>query len=177
MRLASASQSQSQKVQREQTRSGSSSLVRIGGFDDSEDEKNGDSDSDVGGIHFESKVIDLSDEGDNEESPRRPVKGKRRTCLAVAESCEKDHNSTMDADESQDIVVPVHWTSKRRGKRGLVDDSDAEEELQPRKRKLVKGVRPPSPADEDDILDEIDEDREPIFQVHQFADTRRSAQK
>ena len=43
-------------------------------------------------------------------------------------------------------------------------DSESEEMVQQKKRKLVKGIRPLSPGENDDnILDEVDEYRESQF--------------
>lgn len=92
--------------------------------------------SDVGAIRFEAETVDIDDE---DESPRRPK--RRRTTDRF------DENGVEDDEER--IGVPVHWKGK--GKIKTIVDSD--DESQPR-RKLIRGVRPPTPEDDDDSVDE-----------------------
>ncbi|KAH9951251.1 hypothetical protein B0H21DRAFT_271900 [Amylocystis lapponica] len=126
-------------------------------------DEEGSQSSDAGAIQFErnSKVIDLTDE-DEQPSPR-PSPAKRRNT----------RRTRADSDEDADVIEISSPTpdrevlgavsskgSKGKGKaKAVVDDSD-EEEVQPRRRRLVRGVRPPSPEeDEADILEEVDEHR------------------
>ncbi|KIM87118.1 hypothetical protein PILCRDRAFT_300520 [Piloderma croceum F 1598] len=111
--------------------------------------------SDVGAVHFEPE--DLSDEN---ESPRRPT-AMRRTPRVRAESSNSDEENKSAAPSVEPSKNKTRRKSSRFGKRKQVEeDSESEDELQPKKRKFVKGVRPSSPEDdEEDILDEVDEHR------------------
>lgn len=112
--------------------------------------------SDVGAVHFEPEVIDLSDE---DESPRRP-RTKRRTPRVRAESSSPDEKSVATSGGS--LRYGTRRKSKNIGKRKHVeDDSGSEDAGRPKMRKFVKGVRPSSPEEDDnDLLDEVDEHRE-----------------
>lgn len=98
-----------------------------------------DTDSDVGAIRFEPEVVEISDE---DHSPRRP---KRRKSLAGAHAIPTRTISDESLEET--IGVPRH----RKGKNKVVLDSD--DDIRPCKRKLVKGIRPPTPEEDDDILE------------------------
>lgn len=115
--------------------------------------------SDVGAIQFEPEVIDLSD---GDESPRRPM-AKRRTRRIRADSNSADEaeihisHSCSSQDKSRGSL---RRKSRRIGKRKQVNEESGSEELRPKKRKFIKGVRPSSPEeDEDDILNEVEEHR------------------
>ncbi|KAG1715708.1 hypothetical protein ID866_1471 [Astraeus odoratus] len=97
-------------------------------------------DSDVGAIHFEADAIEPSDE---DASPRR---AKRRRIPVVTD----DLDEQLPMDDEENVEAPVPRT--RKGKASIIVDS--EDELQPRRRKLVKGVRPPTPSDDEDDIDE-----------------------
>lgn len=126
--------------------------------------RSGSTSSNVGGIRFEPKVIEISDSSDVEDSPKRPRATQRKTRRFRAESVEKSSGSASKAteeDEEEELVgVPVTWKGKGREVKGkrkrAVVDSDSEDSLRPRRRKLVKGVRPPTP-EVDDLLEEVDE--------------------
>ncbi|KAH7889668.1 hypothetical protein F5I97DRAFT_1846179 [Phlebopus sp. FC_14] len=105
------------------------------------------SDSDVGAIKFEPEVLSI---GDEDESPRPP---KRRRNRVVTDG--SLGHAVSDDSLEENIGVPVRWNRKK-GKLKQVVES--EEESQPRKRTLIKGVRPPTPED-DDILDDVDENQ------------------
>ncbi|KAG9318509.1 hypothetical protein JVU11DRAFT_600 [Chiua virens] len=109
----------------------------------SDSDKAQDTDSSVGAICFESEVH-ISDE---DCSPRRP---KKRRSLGGAHVVPKRASSDESLEET--IAAPRH----RKGKGRVVLDSD--DESLPRKHKLVKGIRPPTPEDiDDDILDAQDQ--------------------
>ena len=55
--------------------------------------------------------------------------------------------TTSDESLEETIVVPRY----RKGKNKIVLDSD--DDTRPRKRKLIKGKRPPTPEEDDDILE------------------------
>ncbi|KIM65300.1 hypothetical protein SCLCIDRAFT_1212467 [Scleroderma citrinum Foug A] len=94
------------------------------------------SDSDVKVIRFEAETVET---GGEDESPRRPK--RRRTANRF------DENEAEDDEEH--LGIPVRWKGK--GKMKVVDTDD--DSSQPR-RKLIKGVRPPTPEDDDDSVDE-----------------------
>ncbi|KAI0362212.1 hypothetical protein OH77DRAFT_1416437 [Trametes cingulata] len=115
--------------------------------------------SDAGAIRFEPAVVEISSSESEKEIAPRPslaTKGKKR--LRRAHSDESASPIPPDRDE-EDVFV-------RKGKRAakktatVLDSDDEPEEVQPRRRKLIKGERPSSPAeDEVDLLDEVDEER------------------
>ncbi|KIJ17435.1 hypothetical protein PAXINDRAFT_10268 [Paxillus involutus ATCC 200175] len=107
----------------------------------------GSEDSDVGAIHFEPEIMDISDE---DQSPRRP---KRKKSIVVTDTIPERELSDDSLEEN--IKMPVRWKGKK-GKAKAIHDS--EEDAQPRRRKLIKGVRPPTPQ-EDSVLDEVDENQ------------------
>ena len=101
--------------------------------------KASDADSDVNAISFEPERIDT---GDEDDSPRRP---RNRRSLAGAHTIP----SRASSDESLDAAIGE--LRYRKGKHKVVLDSDDDTQL--RKHKLIKGVRPPTPEEDDDILD------------------------
>ncbi|KAG2134421.1 uncharacterized protein EDB93DRAFT_1092717 [Suillus bovinus] len=107
-------------------------------------------DSDVGAIKFEAEVIDVSDEDD---SPRRPSTGRLKRSLVITDSLPDVAASDDSLDDHTGI--PIVWKGSKKGKRKRKAIADSDEESQPRKRKLVKGTRPPSP--EGSVIDEVDE--------------------
>ncbi|KAF9815309.1 hypothetical protein IEO21_04672 [Rhodonia placenta] len=118
--------------------------------------------SDVGDIRFEPDVVESDDK--EEASPRRPRTKKRKTRLAGSGSSEEQKTTALDSDNEEVVGIPVTWKSRKekgKGKRIItIDDSEEEEVEQPRRRKLVRGIRPPTPEeDEADLLDEVDEHR------------------
>ncbi|KAG0707720.1 hypothetical protein DFH29DRAFT_895079 [Suillus ampliporus] len=115
---------------------------------DSEESDDTAHDSDVGAIRFEPEIIDVSDEDD---SPRRPSTKRRKKSLVVTDSLPDVAGS--DGSLEDGIGIPIRWKGSKRGKRKAIADSD--DESQPRRRKLVKGARPPSP--EESVIDEVDE--------------------
>lgn len=105
-------------------------------------ERFNDADSDVGAIRFESEAIDISDE---DHSPRRPNNKRHKGLVGV-------HAIPIrtTSDDSLEETPTAPRNRKARNKTILDSDDDA----RPRKRKLIKGIRPPTPEeDDDDILD------------------------
>lgn len=107
-------------------------------------------DSDVGAIKFEPEVIDVNDEDD---SPRRPSTRRLKRSLVITDSL-PDVVASDDSLEDR-IGIPVIWKGSKKGKRKRKAIVDSDGESQPRRRKLVKGARPPSP--EGSVIDEVDE--------------------
>lgn len=126
--------------------------------DTNNDPDEGSESSDVAAIHFEPQVIDLTEEED-EPAPVRPIAQKRKTRIRRAGSEEHSVSSQEAA-----VGVPVIWKGRKAsGKRRLLVSTDDEDKSEPRykQRKLIKGVRPPSPeADELGLMDEVDENSE-----------------
>ncbi|OBZ75568.1 Uncharacterized protein C17H9.06c [Grifola frondosa] len=119
----------------------------------SKEDDDGSDSSNVGAIHFEPELRDTSDEG----SPRRAPTKKRRILRAVSD----DGSPVPPSNQEETIGVEVVWKGRRPGaKRNQILDDEEEEEVQPKRRKLVKGIRPPSPEyEEPDLMDEVDEDK------------------
>ena len=125
------------------------------------DDEDGSQSSDPGAIRFEpTAVVDISSSEDELDVAPRPTpanKGKKRVRRAHSE---ESASASPSEDDERELFV-------RKGKRAakasasMVLDSEEEEELSPtRKRKLVKGQRPPTPEeDEADLLDEVEEER------------------
>jgi hypothetical protein len=110
-------------------------------------------DSDVGAIKFEPEVIDVSDEDD---SPRRPSTRRLKKSLVVTDSLLDVIASDSSLEDR--IGIPLRWKGSNKGKNKRKAIADSDDENQPRKRKLVKGARPPSP--EGNVIDEVDENGE-----------------
>lgn len=122
--------------------------------------EDGSQSSDAGAIHFE-QVPTSTDEDDLKSSPRRPTK-KRRLIKRRAESDEDDARMPASGNEETGLSATKKGTSsKAAGKRRQVlsQDDEDEELAQPRKRKIMKGKRPPSPeeGDEENLRNEVDE--------------------
>jgi hypothetical protein len=118
-----------------------------------------DTNSDVGAIHFEKETVELSSDDD---IPRLSPMKKRRIRVdsfddaetSVAPIVERAGSGNEDAANSE-----VCWKNKGKGKQRRIVDSDGDG--QSIKRRLVKGVRPPTP--EEDDLSDIDENRKDHF--------------
>lgn len=126
-----------------------------------EDKGTSSDSSDVGGINFEPEIISLSDSDDDvKTSPRRGPAKKRR--VKASESSSQASSSHSKSDE-ENIGIPVGWKWKGKAvhkRKMAVSDSESEEEPRPKRRKLVRGVRPPTPDESEDLMDEVDQERE-----------------
>ncbi|KDQ60795.1 hypothetical protein JAAARDRAFT_67229 [Jaapia argillacea MUCL 33604] len=120
------------------------------GFQGSE----GNTSSDVGAIKFETEIVEVSSDSEA-KSPRRPGAKKRKLRHAKA-TADSESAPDLERDSENELYINNSHSKGKKGK-GKMVYSDLEEE-QPRRRKLVKGVRPPSPQD-DDLMDEVDEDK------------------
>jgi hypothetical protein len=130
-----------------------------------------ESDSDLEAIHFEPKVNEV----DEDELPVRSPTKKRKTRIVESD----DDDDDEDDDNARHALLAVdstheeeggsvHWRRRHKRKSRQVNDSDAEEQLQPRRRKLVKGIRPPSLStggESEHISDDVDEDREVFVHI------------
>lgn len=141
---------------------------RAADIDSPSDDDGGSTSSNVGGIGFVKKVVEILSSEEDEEirSPRRPTATQRKTRRLRAESEEHSPTFVSEASDIEETGVPVHWKKKAPGAKGkrkrTVLDTDSDEELQPRKSKLVKGVRPLTPEEEEEnMLDEVDEQSKP----------------
>ena len=133
---------------------------------DSNEESEGDS-SDVAAIKFEPDVIELSDE---DASPRRPSTQRRGIPLTQAGVV------VLDDDDEDSIFFSRNGGSDSKlrknvklGKRKQVEESSSEseeKEVQPRRRKLIKGTRPPSiESDDEDLMEEVEEHRKHLLHM------------
>ena len=64
-------------------------------------------------------------------------------------------------DDDSSVYAIFLYQYYKNGKRKQVNEESGSEELRPKKRRFIKGIRPSSPEeDEDDILNEVEEHRE-----------------
>ena len=131
-------------------------------------EGGGSTSSDVGAIGFEPKAAAVSSTSDNESithSPRKPASTPRKIRKRRAGSIPGSPIS-IDSDSPEPVGVPVFRkggaTVGKRKHAALQDSSEEEnDDIQPRRRKLVKGVRPPTPEEDSaDLLEEVDSNSE-----------------
>lgn len=142
------------------TKSGPARLASRVPLQLSEPSDQGGSDSDVDAIHFEpKKVTAISD--DDDIQPSSPVR-KRRTAAEV--EMHADHGTLTastfsDSDDGVDTnrIATSSATIKRRISRSPSTDS-TEHGSPPKRRRLARGVRPSTPDEPDDLLDEVNEE-------------------
>lgn len=133
------------------------------------DEDGGSESSDVGAIGFEeTSVSSRAEEDDNILSPKRPHVSPRKVHKMRAVSVE--NSSAVEGSDGEPEVVGVPVFRKKKGRivgrpsrKSTVIRSSDEEEPRPKRRKLVKGVRPATP--EEDLLDEVDSDSKNSFGI------------
>lgn len=140
--------------------------TRKGRADSSNDEnergRSRASSSDVAAIAFEPEVISLSDTEDElKQSPRRPATQRRLMKRKRADNSQDERDSGSDS-LPEVISAPIVWKRKGKAKPGkqkhvVVQDSDSVEEVVPKRRKLFRRERPPTPV-ESDLMEEVDED-------------------
>lgn len=121
---------------------------------DSDASEDLEQDSDVGAIKFEPEVISVDASDEDDDSPRRPSSTRRFKKSLVITDNQPDVASSDDSMEDR-IGIPTVWRGSKKGKRKRNAMADSDDDSQPRRRKLVKGARPPSP--EGDVIDEVDE--------------------
>ena len=119
----------------------------------------GSQSSDVGAIHFEPTPTPT-----DEDEPRPPPK-RRRLVKRRADSDEDGaHSPTLNEEATSASAAKKSAGNKAVGKqREVTSEQEDDEDAQPRKRKLIKGIRPPSPEEdeEEDLLNEVDENSTP----------------
>ncbi|KZP19459.1 hypothetical protein FIBSPDRAFT_827984 [Athelia psychrophila] len=139
---------------------------------DNNEDSDGDT-SDVDAIQFEPDVIELSDE---DASPRRPTTQRRGVPATQARGLKLDDDSGDLFSTRSDGSISESRKKVRLGKRKqVVELSESEEEaVQPRRRKLIKGTRPPSvDSDGEDLMEEVEEHR--ILQKRMRTRDKRTA--
>ena len=119
----------------------------------SEPSDQSDTDSDVDGIHFEPRkaVTVISD--DDDVQPSSPAK-RRRTKDEVESHVGHDTSNFSDPDES--VRTNRRTMSPIKIKRPVARSPSTEPESPPKRRRLAR-VRPLSPEESDNLLDEVDE--------------------
>lgn len=122
-------------------------------------EGDGSESSDPGAIRFEPKIVIVSSSEEEAAPKSSPLnKGKRR--LRRAHSEDSDIKAPSGDEEEEDFSLRKGQGKRIARKPAAVLESDEEEEERPvpKKRKLVKGARPPTPEEEEvDLMDEVDE--------------------
>lgn len=117
--------------------------------------------SDVGAIGFEkASVSSVVEDDETVLSPKRPAGTPRKVRKLRAESVERI-SATEDSDGEPEVIgVPVYWKKKdgaaTKPRKAVIPAASDDDEPQPKRRKLVKGVRPPTP--EEDLMDEVEAD-------------------
>lgn len=101
-----------------------------------------DTDSDVGAIRLEPEAVEISDK---DQSPRRPKKHMDKSLVGA-------HSIPMRATSDESLEDALIAPRNRKGKNKVILDSDSDDP-RPRKRKLIKGLRPPSPEEDGDIVE------------------------
>lgn len=124
-----------------------------------------DSESDVEAIQFEPRAP-IPDEDAPDESPRRPRKKQRRTALGDAENDSEEEISSLPRRRSKSRINRTRRAVPSSGDDG--QESEAESQKKPRRGKLVKGIRPPTPEEPDDLMAGLDEDSERSSQLNCF---------
>ena len=118
-----------------------------------------DSDSGVEAIHFEPKKGASSDDGDDIQ-PSSPVRG-RRVAVEADPQADGEMSASSDSDNGMDTKRKA-LSSKIKSPRAR---SPSTEITLPKRRRLAKGVRPPSPEETDNLLLEVDETGESRFEL------------
>ena len=118
-----------------------------------------DTDSGVEAIHLEPKKEASSDD-DVDIQPSSPIRKRR-----VVGDTESQADGDMSASSDSDIVI---MDTKRKALSSKIKSTRARspstEATLPKKRRLAKGVRPPSPEESDDLLLEVNEAGESRFE-------------
>jgi hypothetical protein len=126
-----------------------------------------DADSGVEAIHFEPKKRTSSDD-DVDVQPSSPIRRRR----AAGET-----ESQADGDMSASSVSDIDMDTKRKALSSNIKSTRARspsteittEITLPKRRRLAKGVRPPSPEESDDLLLEVNEAGESRFESCGFS--------
>ncbi|KAH9180669.1 hypothetical protein EDB89DRAFT_1920417 [Lactarius sanguifluus] len=108
-----------------------------------------DTDSGVEAIHFEPKKVASSDDGDDVQ-PSSPVR-KRRAAVEAESQADSEMSASSDSDMGTERKVPSNKMKSPRAR------SPSIEVTLPKRRRLAKGVRPPSPEETDNLLLEVNE--------------------
>ena len=116
-----------------------------------------DTDSGVEAIHFEPKKAASSDDDDDDIQPSSPL---RRRAAVEAES-HSDGEISMSAYSDNGIHIKVTaLPNKNKSPRAC---SPSTETNLPKRRRLTKGARPPSPEEHENLLLEVNEAGESRF--------------
>ena len=109
-------------------------------------------DSDVDAIHFEPRSVIISD--DDDIQPSSPV---RRSRTAAEVESHADHRTVTISDSDDSVDTNRRSTSSSKIKRHVSRSPSSEHESPPKRRRLARGVRPSSPEESDNLLDEVNE--------------------
>jgi hypothetical protein len=109
-------------------------------------------DSDVDAIHFEPRSVIISD--DDDIQPSSPVR-RPRTAAEVESHADLGTATFSDSDDGVD--TNRRGTSSSKIKRHVSRSPSSEHESPPKRRRLARGVRPSSPEESDNLLDEVNE--------------------
>ena len=117
-----------------------------------------DTDSDVEAIQFEPKKGDSSDD-DDDIQPSSPIR-RRRVAAEVESQADAEMTVSSDSDNGTDMKRRA-LSSKNKYSRVR---SPSTEITPPKRRRLAKGARPPSPEETDNLLHEVNEAGESRFE-------------
>jgi hypothetical protein len=112
-----------------------------------------DTDSDVEAIHFEPRK-EVPSDGDDVQ-PSSPIK-RHRITAEVKSHADRGTSTSRDSDDSIDLNQRASPSANM--KRPVARSPSTELDSPPkRRRRLAKGIRPPSPEEPDDLLGEVNE--------------------
>jgi hypothetical protein len=111
-----------------------------------------DTDSDVEAIHFEPRKEVPSDDGDVQ--PSSPIKRRR---IAAEVKLHADHGTSTSRDSDDNIDLNRRASPPTKMRRPVARSPSTELDSPPKRRRLAKGIRPPSPEEPDDLLGEVNE--------------------
>lgn len=120
----------------------------------SEPSSQSDTDSDVNAIHFEQKKAVTVVSDDSDVQPSSPT--KRRRTMAKAES-QVGHDILISSDSNESVSADRRAMPPIKTKRPVARSPSTEPESPPKRRRLARGVRPSSPEESDNLLDEVNE--------------------
>jgi hypothetical protein len=154
--IPNSSKTSSPRKRTTKTKSGAARLASRAPLQLSEPSDQGGSDSDVDAIHFEPRKVTVI--SDDDIQPSSPVR-KRKTAAEVELHADHETSTFGDSDDSVDTNRKATSSTmiKRRVSRSPSTDS-MEHSSPPKRRRLARGIRPSTPEEPNNLLDEVNEE-------------------